>query len=73
LAPQTQAPVQLIVTMQGTLAAVTVRGDVPLAELEARLKQTLAEHDLDLALLRLNGIDRSFATHHLVGGPNGNR
>ncbi len=67
------APVSVSVSMQTGGVEIIVRGDVPLAELKARLKTTLAEFDLDLASLRLNGIDQSFASHHPVGEKHGNR
>lgn len=69
------APVSVSVSTRAEGVEIVVRGDVPLAELKTRLKTTLAEFDLDLDLasLRLNGIDQPITSRHPVGEKYGNR
>jgi len=65
--PAPSSNLQASINVQAGLANVLVRGEVSLGELEAKLKQTLAEFDLDLASLRFNGTEQPF-TFHFPGG-----
>lgn len=68
-----QPSVQTTMAIVNGQADIIVRGDVETRELAARIRAELAEHDLELAGLRLNGNDQPLQSQFQVGGNNGIR